>query len=81
MGSRLSGVVVTMSQTGRETSAVRVVVRKEREGRGKSVLGFLERSGLEARISDVGEAFWAGHGSESDGDKYSWPEPRLGKRA
>jgi hypothetical protein len=57
-----------------------VADRKEREGRGKSSLGFLERSGLEARISDVGGAFWAGHESESDGEKYSWPEPRLGKR-
>jgi hypothetical protein len=38
---------------------MRVADIKKREGRGKSALGFLERSGLEARISDVGEAFWA----------------------
>ena len=43
---------------------MRVADRKEREGRGKSALGFLERSGIEARISDVGEAFWAGRVSE-----------------
>jgi hypothetical protein len=38
----------------------------ERRGKvgGKSAPGFLERSGLEARISDVGEAFWAGRVSE-----------------
>ena len=56
--------------------------RKEGKVGGKSALGFLEHSGLEARISALGEAFWAGCESDSDSlsEKYSWPEPRLGKR-
>jgi hypothetical protein len=54
------------------------VPRTERKGKvgGKSALGFLERSGLEAQISG---AFWSVRESGSDGEKYSWPEPRLGQ--